>query len=393
MYILYTFFPLFSDVFNIPVWLPSLLSFVVMVTLFPQAFTNRILFWFIIYISVLVLYFLVGRPLVIGIGSLDDSKKLLVEAAFILPTVSIFCIISYLKDELFTGLLIKYSIVILFVSFIVVIPLMQRYGSIRAALGDDGNNNALGLINYSLMHAYPLFLPVMCYGIKVFNGRQKLWSVIGLLLLCFVIYDTFVTTSLVVVLVILVYTVLYSRKNMIISSIAIVFFLILFYILYQGGAIIGLVDFIMPAFEGTAVEPKLVDFKESMMWNQTGSTLSGRQSLHDISWQAFLHNPIFGSSIAGGHSSLLDRLGGMGLVGALPFFMIIISFIRQMAKKYNSKTAKTFFWVGIVAGFVFLYEKGQWGSENWLMYMVLMPMGILSFERTSIKQEKKVSLR
>ena len=114
LYIVYTIFPLFSDIVHLPVWLPSLLSFIVILLLYPKAFLNRTVYWFIAYAGVLFIYFLGRHPLAIGIGSVGDAKKLLIEYAYILPTISIFSVLIYLNDFKLTQLLINLSIVILF---------------------------------------------------------------------------------------------------------------------------------------------------------------------------------------------------------------------------------------------------------------------------------------
>lgn len=387
-YILYLLFPLFSDIFNIPVWLPSIAVVAIMVYLYPKAFANKTFYWFLVYALVLGLYVIVGKDLTIGIGNLEDSKKILIEFAYIMPTISIFCILKYLDDINLTRKMVNWSIGLLFVSFIVTVPLMLRYGSIREAqrLSDQGISiSVLGLPSYSLMHAYTLFLPVFCYGVKVFSGRKKWLLLLGLLVLSFVVYDTFVTTSLVIMIVMLIFTIFYSDNRS-------VFFLvfgglaIVIYVLYKAGFFISLIDWMMPTFEGTVVEPKLVDFRDYMMHeNIEDGAIMGRQNLHTISWNSFYQNPFFGTSIVGGHSSLIDRFGGMGIVAGLPYLMIFITFVRQMVRQYTTKKAKTFFLVGIITGFVYLYEKGNWGCEAWLMYMVLMPMGILSLENTQSK--------
>ena len=98
LYILYTIFPLFGDLFSIPVWLPSLGAFLVMFLLFPSAFANKVFVWFSIYALVLIVYLFLGRPLTIGIGSVVDSKKIFIEFAYILPSISILSILLYLND-------------------------------------------------------------------------------------------------------------------------------------------------------------------------------------------------------------------------------------------------------------------------------------------------------
>lgn len=392
-YVLYLVFPLFADRFHIPVWLPSMTAVTVMVYLYPKAFANKTIYWFLAYAFILGVYVLIGHRLTIGIGTVADKKKIFIEFAYILPTISIFSILCYLDDNEVTRQLIKWSIVALFVSFWIAVPLMVRYNSIREALGETGEGFSVpGLPGYSLMHAYTLFLPTLGYAAKSFQGWKKCLSIIGLLVMCFVVYDTFVTTSLIIMIAIVLFTLLYTSKNPSLFWIIAIFSIVIIYLLYQFGVFSALIDKIMPAFIGTPVEKKLLDFKASMLKGElTGGSITGRQNLHAISWHSFFQNPFFGTSVVGGHSSLIDRFGGMGFIAGLPFVMIFVSFINRMVKLYNTKMAKAFFWVGIVAGFTYLYQKGNWGCEAWLMYMVLMPMGILVYERKTNKYEKTIS--
>ena len=98
-----------------------------------------------------------------------------------------------------------------------------------------------------------------------------------------------------------------------------------------------------------------------------------------------------GASNVGNHSSLLDRFGGMGFIAGFPFVMIFVSFIKRMVKMYETKTAKVFFWIGTICAFIFLFQKGNWGCEAWLMYMVLMPMGIKVFEHNTLNVKINVN--
>lgn len=392
-YILYLVFPLFADTFNIPVWLPSMAVVAVMVILYPQAFANRTFYWFLVYAVVLGLYVIIGKPLTIGIGTVADSKKIFIEFAYILPTIGIFSVLCYLDDIVLTRRLVKWSIVMLFVSFVIAVPLMMRYNSLREALREQEETFSVpGLPGYSLMHAYTLFLPALCYAVKVNQGWKKWLAIFGVGGLCFVIYDTFVTTSLLIMIAVVLFTVFYTPRNTVIFLIIASLLMFVIYVLYQYGIFIALIDWLMPAFEGTAIEPKLNDFKDSMLQGQvTGGTITGRQNLHAISWNSFFHNPFFGTSVVGGHSSLVDRFGGMGFVAGLPFVMIFVSFIKRMVKLFETKMAKVFFWIGTISAFVYLYQKGNWGGEAWLMYMVLMPMGILVFENKVLSYESTFS--
>lgn len=384
-YIFYLIFPLFADILSIPKWLPSVAASAIMVFLYPKAFNNKTFFWFLAYVFVLLLYLTLGRPLTIGIGSVADSFKIIIESSYILPPVSMFCILYFLKDLELIKKLVLWSIGILFVSFIVEVPLMRQYESLRTAYIEEQQDLQLsipGLPGYSLMHAYTLFLPLFCYLFKVKKGKIKVLVLLGLLVLCFVVYETFVTTSLLMMTGILLFTIFYSEKGNTTFFIIYSIIVFVFYILYVNGFFISLIDWIMPAFDGTPVQDKLNDFKESIMQGQlTGGSITGRMNHHDISINAFLNNPLLGSATAGGHSSILDRLGGNGLIVAVPFLMVFISNIRQFLKCYKSKIAKDFYWACVVLAFVYLYFKGNWGNESWLVFLTITPMGILVFDK------------
>lgn len=391
LYISYMIFPLLADTFRIPVWLPSLATVALMVVMYPKAFGNKVIHWFLVYAAVLGLYVIIGKPLTIGIGTVADSRKLFIEFAYILPVISIFSILCYLDDFEVMRRLVKWSVIVLFASFIVSVPLMLQYNSLREAYQMQNESFFVpGLPGYSLMHAYTLFLPTLCFAVKVNHGWKKWFAIFGLAVTCIVIYDTFVTTSLLAMLGILLVTLFYKqdKNGLFIIMVPILFIIILF--LYQIGFFVSLIEWVMPAFEGTAVEAKLIDLKDSILQGElTGGTLTGRQNLHIISWNSFLQNPIFGTPVVGLHSSLIDRFGGMGLVAGLPFVMILVSFIRQIVRKFETKIAKDFFWLGVMTGLLFLYEKGNWGGEAWLMYMVLMPIGILVFENDRKNIQRK----
>lgn len=389
LYILYLLFPLFADIVSIPVWLPSMVTVAVIMALYPNAIANNIFYWFLVYVAVLAVYVLVGRDITIGIGTVVDSYKIFIEIAWVLPPVLICCVLLYLKDPDVNRSLVNWSTIILYVSFVAAIPLMLRYNSLREALRLEGVEmiHIAGLPGYSLMHSYTLFLPLMCYATKTLIGWKKIIAFIGLVVLCFVIYDTFVTTSLIVAIAIIFVSLIYKGGDTTVFWFVLGFIVLIIYTLYLFGFFISFIDWIMPAFEDTPVESKLIDFKVSMVErNVTGRTIETRMNLHRESWDSFMQNLLFGGgsrSSVGGHSSLLDRFGGMGFIAGFPFVMIFVSFIKQMVKIYDTKTAKMFFWLGTICAFIFLYQKGNWGCEAWFMYMVLMPMGLLVFEKNN----------
>ena len=377
-YTLYVIFPLFGDMAGLPVWLPSMFTVAVMFALYPEVFTNKMMTWFWAYAAVLGFYVIIGKPLSIGIGTVADSKKIFIEFAYILPAISIFSIFYYLNDSELAKKYFIWSTIVLYASFVVAVPLMVRYSSLREALAEnDETLRVVGLPNYSLMHAYTLLVPVACFAVKMSDGTRRILSICALIILCFVIYSTFVTTSLIIVIAVIVLVFSYngSRSSSYYTTICLL--ALIGWVLYEFGFFLEVVDAIYPFFEGTPVQPKLDDFRKSMIHGELqGGTIIVRQNLHEISLNAFFSSPIWGSSSVGGHSSLLDRLGGLGLLGGIPFVMIFVSFYKMGCRWFASYALHTFFILSLFVGIVFLYQKGNWGGESWLMMMVMMPLSL-----------------
>jgi len=384
LYILYTIFPLFADIISIPVWLPSMTSVGVFAILYPRAFANRTFYWFLAYAVVLGICVLIGKPLTIGIGTIADRRKIIIEFAFILPTISIISILSYLNDIKLTRALIKWFVIILFASFIVAYPLMVQYNSLRHAFFDeDLAFNIKGLPSYSLMHSYLFIIPLLCYAYKS-TIKHKWLFLMAIIASSFVIIRTDVGTCIILMVLLYMISLGYQENRSAYYWLLLTMALLILYFLYQI-FFVELIDILLPYFEDTSFAKKLVSMQISSEEAQLSGNFETRNNLHLISFESFLANPLFGNSKVGGHSVLIDRLGGMGLVTFIPYIMIYISQIRQMRKLYQTKMARDYYFFGVLAGFVFLYEKGLWGCECWLMYMVVMPMGIWVLEKRKLK--------
>lgn len=389
LYTQYTLFPLLADTIRIPIWFPSIMSSSLFLCLYPKAFINKTFYWFLVYAMVLSVYLLLGKPLTIGIGTIQDSKKILIEFAYILPTICLFLVFYYLKNIRLARLYTIWTAIILYASFLVSVPLMNEYNTLREALIEEGEGMFIpGLPNYSLMHSYTLYLPVVCYTIKYKKLKWKIIGVVALISLCYVIYSTSVTTSLLVMVGIISASIVYNEKKKITFWLIIIFIIIIIYYFYHTGVILAFFEWIKPYFENSPVEPKINDFIKSIAQGKvTGGSIIDRQDLHDISWNSFFKNPILGTGVVGGHSSILDRFGGMGILGGIPFLMIFISFYKTTKTLYLSNSARAFLSIGMIASFTYLYEKGLWGSESWLMLFVILPLALAVLEDNSISED------
>lgn len=375
-YIIYSIFPIFADVTGITPEIPALLVCVSVPLMYPKALSNKVFVYSIIYLSVLLLFLIAGRALSVGIGSLADSKKVIIEAAWILPAVMIYSVLQYLNDLTLRKSIAIVSLLLLIVSFCYLLPLLLANGYLLRENMHELTEDAvgLGLPNYTLMHAYVYIVPALCYACKVaINRKEKLLWLGVLAIFFYLIVHTYVTTSLVVTAIMFFSLLFYKYDS---SNGLKVFVLIasIVYVLYLLDVWSSIIGVLLPVFRDTAVEPKLIDIQQSLtVGHIEGASMEGRMNYHQISIDAFFKNPLFGDDSAATHSSILDRLGGFGLFGFIPFAMIFLSFIRSFKNAIVTNSAKFFWLCTILSVAVFLYNKGLFGAEGWLFFFVIAP--------------------
>jgi len=149
-----------------------------------------------------------------------------------------------------------------------------------------------------------------------------------------------------------------------------------FIVFYYSGVFVSILKGILPYFEGSAVEEKIEDALFLLSTGESGGSFAAREDLHQRSWDSFFSNILIGGGMAGGHSSLIDRLATMGLLGFIPYFMIYYSIIKQWVKHFD-RFGKRYYYLGVLSVVVMLYSKGLFGQEGNLVFMVLMPLFIM----------------
>ena len=112
-----------------------------------------------------------------------------------------------------------------------------------------------------------------------------------------------------------------------------------------------------------------------------GATIIGRMDYHQISKDNFWNNPIFGGGFAGGHSKILDILGGMGIIVFIPFAMSIWSCLKQQISQTRSLNARSFIYFSYFAACIYLYEKGIFSAAGYLTTLVIVPSALIALDR------------
>lgn len=392
LYILYVVVPIVQTYVSGLEAVINIGAFVILYLAYPTAFNTDVTRWFLLYMGLIAAYVLFNRPLTIGIGTVADNKKIFIEAGFFLPSFAISSILFHLKDVRLYKIISYSGLGMLVFSFLYMIPLLLSNGVIMRdahVLLVETNTLTPGIPIYTLMHAYLIILPAVLFGVLKLKGLRKVILYLLLFLLLFIILHTYVTTSILITVIILIISLLYNPENILRSMVIIVFALLLVYLMNSTGFFIKVFDFLLLYFEGTAVEPKIESFKYIYEYGDvanSGDHITGRMNYHEMSLHAFSENYLIGgTSPVGGHSSLLDRLGGMGLLVFIPFFMLLWSLYKMQLHLFPKSAEKMYYIMGWITAGTVLYQKGLFGQEGWLFLIVLFPSLIFAFSQSSGK--------
>ena len=382
-YITCLLFPVVTGLLHIPVWMPSVFVSMVLLALYPRVlFRNKTFVWLVIYFIITFMFITFGRKIKLDIGVSNSYPQLIIEYAFLLPNVITCLVLLYIDNDKLMSILGKSTMFILVLSFLVLIPLLQIADLRIMAINSEGGGDltSYSYINYSLLHTYVFLIPVVYQCLKRMKGFYKRLSMVLLVLLLYIVFKSNITTCLIIGVLSLTLSMVFSSNNKIKTSISILLLFAVVFVLYESGAFISILSSIRPLFEGTAVEFKIDDALYALSNGQTSGTIETRENLHQESWNAFAANILLGGGKCGGHSSILDRLATMGLVGFIPYFMIYYSIVKQWVVRFDS-IGKKYYYLGVGSVVILLYSKGLFGQEGNLVFLVLLPILALLPER------------
>lgn len=406
-YIIYLFVPLLGNFTPINSTNASIFTAVSLFVMYSNLIKNKIFVWYAVYIVVLAFFVMIGHTITIGLGSMSDSRKLLIETGFTLPTIMIFLILREYNELKLYKIVAYTALAANIFSFLYCIPLIAVIPDILRAsvtIGMEEMSN-IGIPSYPALHSYVIFISALIYSIRVSHGKIKLLYLGCFLLYLYIIYNASITTNLVITLVILIFSLIYKSN---IQKAILTTFLFSFFILglHFSGAIESIFDSAIEFSEGTYSQGKIKGFKDMYM-GKDDNIVDYRGRLHTISIMSFLQSPIWGkndvhkevresssvtkeNSVIGYHSSLLDRFGGMGLLGGLPFVMVFWLIYKDWKKRIPKGDSQYFYLFGFIAALILLYEKAVFGQEGWFSLCIYLPCMIMAVSRTPAKSSKSL---
>lgn len=302
----------------------------------------------------------------------EKSLKIIVYTVLMMLIVNAFC--SFLVDLVMPG------------------SIRAIHGTIRAT-GDKTlamTYYKMGLATYVMPHALPCIIPVLILGIKIIKDKFTKWLMVVSLVACLLlVYLSGSTTPVLTAMVAVVLGIFTSNKT---GAKQLVTLGILFAIVY---AIVSSKEIMLPLLrdlddllnnEGY-FHKKILSFEELIAYGETSGDMEEREDLYMITWKAIISNSVIGVDYeTGGHSTLLDCWGRLGIIGLIPFLLFIISQVKMSCQRI-SKNSRLYYYEGVFVAFIMLVLKNVAGWESWLFLFTVLPLLTIYVERMGIEKK------
>lgn len=388
-YIAYLIIPIFSFFVGLDISVVSIVTFAGLFMLYPRSFFDKTSILGLVYLGILFLYYLSSKELPsFGAGENPPLMRIIMATAFVIPNLAIYYILKYLHSEKIYRYFCWMPLVVLIISFATFTPLIIGNNEVLRQVTYVGGEFSTDprLPHYSLLHAYVLIMPALILAFKVIKTKIRYPFLFVAIYDFYVIAQSSVAATIVLAIISIAFMLIYDEKDNNKSLLRALGFGAMFFLLIEVGVVDAIMNAIVNLYEGTASSGKMQMFRDMLSGKElaAGNSLDTRSNLHNISINAFFANPLIGSTPVGGHSSILDRLGGLGLIGFVPYVIFLYSVFKNVAKTFVSRNAKMGFYVVSFSVFLLLYQKGLFGQECWLFFIVLAPSILHYIENTKM---------
>ena len=388
-YVVFLIIPIFSFFIGLNISVVSIVTFAGMLLLYPKAFLNKTSVLGLIYLSILFLYYLGGKDLPsLGAGENPTLMRIIMATAFVIPNLAIYYILKHLNSERMYRYFCWMPIAVLIISFATFTPLIIGHNEVLRQVTYTGGEFSTDprLPHYSLLHAYVLIMPALILAVKVIKTKLRYIFLLVAIYDFYVIAQSSVAVTIVLAVISIAFMLIYDEKDNNKSLLRTLGFGALFFLFIEVGIVDAVMNMLVNLYDDTAAAGKMRLFRDMLSGNElaAGNSLDTRRNLHNISINAFFANPLIGSSPVGNHSCILDRLGGLGLIGFVPYVIFLFSVFKNVAKTFVSRNAKMGFYVVSFSVLLLLYQKGLFGQECWLFFIVLAPSILHYIENKTI---------
>jgi len=216
---------------------------------------------------------------------------------------------------------------ILQISAEMVLPNITRNPFIRTT----GNTQFAVAYTFGYLYSLPYIIGVLVSSIKY--PRVKHVVLIGLLIYSTIISGFFIALIFTFLMIFLSLIEKLQFKTKYYFVVVMIIFLILFTFRNETLSI-------MKGLPNSNIQDKIYGLEEKLKTGEGNSSVESRQSVYEHSLNSFIQTPFFGggtSISSGGHSYILDKLAQYGMLGILPYLLILMSLYKSSNRLLSDK--------------------------------------------------------
>ncbi|EPB8151628.1 TPA: O-antigen ligase family protein [Clostridium perfringens] len=234
-----------------------------------------------------------------------------------------------------------------------------------------------GASGFDVLYSTVIFIPSLLFLISNLKGIKKIFLIVLLCILLVYIYNcAYATAILVTVITIFVY--LFLNSNKIIKIFLFIPIILLGIFIINENAIYNLLIYFSNIINIEQVSIRFHDIANMIKYSDTGADSLSRLSLYMDSIKAFLISPFIGvfyfepNYQLSGHSTILDILGGTGLIGFFSYICTIIYSYKSSIKYILNNRYRNCIFSSYIAFIFISILNPQFASPNVLIILLII---------------------
>ena len=304
-----------------------------------------------IYLFIFVFVFgieILWQDRIVGWGDLLNYNWLLSEIIPVFLAILIFTYFLRTKDLKGMAYVVAIALVFITITSLTSIIGLNKYPmaarELAGALTKTGREDliayysSIGIASFGFFTALSFVFPVLIYKYKILwkNRFSYLWLIYGVMLLMFIValIEAKYTMAIIFAFTFAIISLIKikDQRKLIYISVCIVIIIISIPTQY----ISGLLYNVSELFEGTLTEERISDLAQTIenpVIDRAAETHVGSKlGRIPLLFESIISNPITGGGANYGHNFWLDRLSMFGIIGIIPWFLIIYNQLKTNLK-------------------------------------------------------------
>ncbi|MBU0581510.1 MAG: hypothetical protein KKA19_10080 [Candidatus Margulisbacteria bacterium] len=235
-----------------------------------------------------------------------------------------------------------------------------------------GYYRKIGIAEYGLFAGLAFMFPVIIAQFKNFKNKLR-YFLLGFMILAFISLILSQFTTAFVIAIMGIFTAMATKKN-IRKSIWVFGTILLIVFIIPTSLYAGIIRNFSTLFGGTILQDRLEDLSytlEEGLWSGTTHT-SERNSRIPLSLGNFLRSPFVGTGISYGHQFWFDILSKFGLIGILPWVLIISNNIQNNLRIFD-RSYNIYYLISMATFIFFGFVKNMGQKVLYLSIFFIIP--------------------